>query len=263
MKPKAKTPSRPVWSGTISIGLVNVPVKMYTMIRDESFSFRFVRKGDACPLKYERVCTLDGELVDWAHVARGYEVRDGEFVVFDDEELEALQPTSKGRIAIDKFVPYSSVDTVYLEKSYILTPDRSEDAYSLLLAVFRTMGMAGVGKFTLRTKEYPALVHEYREALLLTTLRYSYEVVDPRDMEALRGLKEPSDNELELATKIVENLSGKFDITEYRDRFRERVEELVEKKRKGETIVVEEPKGEEVKELMAALQETLQQLQRK
>ncbi len=263
MKPKAKTPSRPVWSGTISIGLVNVPVKMYTMIRDESFSFRFVRKGDACPLKYERVCTLDGELVDWAHVARGYEVREGEFVVFDDEELEALQPTLKGRIAIDKFVPYSSVDTVYLEKSYILTPDRSEDAYSLLLAVFRAMGMAGVGKFTLRTKEYPALVHEYREALLLTTLRYSYEVVDPRDMEALRGLKEPSDNELELATKIVENLSGKFDITEYRDRFRERVEELVEKKRKGETIVVEEPKGEEVKELMAALQETLQQLQRK
>lgn len=258
---KSKLPSRPVWSGRISIGLVNVPVKMFTMIRDDSFSFRFVRKTDACPLKYQRVCTLDGEMVDWADVARGYEVRKGEFVVFEREELDALRPPSNTRIRIDKFVPLNSVDQIYFDKSYILTPDESEDSYSLLQAVFRDMGVAGVGSFTMRTKEYPVLIHEYRGGLLLTTLRYAYEVVDPQDIEALKGLEEPNAAELELAAKIIENLSGGFDITEYRDTFRERVEELMEKKMKGETIIVEAPKIEEVKELMAALQQTLQQLQ--
>ncbi|HUS78928.1 MAG TPA: hypothetical protein VM050_09755 [Patescibacteria group bacterium] len=122
---------------------------------------------------------------------------------------------------------------------------------------------AGVGKFTMRTKEYPVMIHEYKNSLLLTTLRYSYEVVDPNDVEALKVVNEPSEEELELATKIIENLSGEFDITEYRDDFRERVEDLVTKKMKGETILVEESKKEEVKELMTALQETLQQLQGK
>ena len=263
MAVKAKPPTRSIWSGRISLGLVNVPVKLYTMIRDESFSFRYVRKDDACPLKYQRVCTLDKEVVDWEDVARGYEVRKGEFVVFSKEELDALRPSSDGRINIDKFVPFASVDRIFFDKSYILAPDKSEDAYGLLLSAFREMGMAGVGKFTMRTKEYPALVHEYRDALVLTTLRYSSEVVDPRDMEELKGVLEPSDEELGLATKIIEGLSGDFDVTEYRDEFRDRVEELVEKKMKGETIVVEEPKTEEVKELMAALQETLKQLQAK
>ncbi len=260
---KAKPPSRPTWSGRISIGLVNVPVKLYTMIRDESFSFRYVRKDDACPLQYQRVCTLDKEVVDWADVTRGYEVRKGEFVVFSKEELDALRPESYGRINVDKFVPLASIDTIYLDKSYIVTPDKSEDAYGLLLAVLKEMGMAGVGKFTMRTKEYPVMIHEYKNSLLLTTLRYSYEVVDPDDLEALKAVEEPSEEELELATKIIENLSGEFDITEYRDDFRERVEDLVNKKMKGETIFVEEPKKEEVKELMTALRETLQQLQGK
>jgi DNA end-binding protein Ku len=258
---KARPPSRAIWSGRISIGLVNVPVKMYTMIRDESFQFRFVRKNDACPLKYERVCTLDGEMVEWADVGRGYEVRKGEFVVFKKEELDALRPTTDQRIRIDKFVPFKSVDGIYLDKSYILAPDKSGDAYSLLRAVLRDMDVAGVGRFTLRTKEYPILIHEYRGSLLLTTLRYVYEVVDPNDVEALQGLEEPDVEEFDLATKIIENLSGDFDIMEYQDTFRERVEKLVEKKMKGETIVVEPSKREEVKELMASLQETLQKLQ--
>jgi len=116
MAVKAKPSTRPIWSGRISIGLVNVPVRLYTMIRDESFSFRYVRKDDACPLKYERVCTLDKEVVNWEDVARGYEVKKGEFIVFSDEELEALRPSSDRRINIDKFVPFASVDRIYFDK---------------------------------------------------------------------------------------------------------------------------------------------------
>ena len=258
---KGKPSNRSIWSGRISMGLVNVPVKLYTMIRDESFSFKYVRKEDACPLKYQRVCTLDDEIVDWEDVAQGYEVRKGEYVVFDREEIKLLRPGSDNRIRIEKFVPMDAVDQIYLDKSYILTPDKSGDAYGLLLSALVEMNMAGVGRFIMRTKEYPALVHVYRDSILVTTLRYSNEVVDPKAMEAMKEIKAPSDKELELAVKIIENLSGEFDITEYRDDYRDRVQTMVDKKMKGETITVEEPKKEEVKELMAALQETLKQLQ--
>jgi len=258
---KGKPSNRPVWSGRISLGLVNVPVKVYTMIRNESFSFKYVRKGDACPLKYQRVCTLDDEVVDWDDVAQGYEVRKGDYVVFDRDEIKALRPGSDNRIKIDKFVPVDSVDRIYLDKSYILAPDKSADAYGLLLSAFNEMNIAGVGTFIMRTKKYPVLVHMYRGSLILTTLRYANEVVDPQAMPLVQETVKPSSDELDLAIKIIENLSGEFDITEYKDDFKERVEALVKKKMKGEVITVEETKKEEVKELMSALQETLKQLQ--
>jgi len=258
----AEPSTRSIWSGRISIGLVNVPVKLYSMIKDQSFSFKFVRKDDACPLKYERVCTLDQEVVPWSDVGRAIEVRKGEFVVFEKEELDALRPESNKKINIDKFIPLDQVDRILFEKSYILAPDKSDDSYSLLLKAFKTKEMAGVGRFTLRTKEYPVLIYPYRDALILTTLLYGNEVVDPRALKDLQKLEEPSKEELELALKIMDNLKGDFDITEYHDTYSEKVEELLAKKMKGETITVEEPKTEEVKDIMTALQQTLAQLQK-
>jgi DNA end-binding protein Ku len=261
-KLSADPSTRSIWSGRISIGLVNVPVKLYTMIKDKSFSFKFVRKDDACPLKYERVCTLDQEVVSWNDVGRAIEVRKGEYVVFDKEELDALRPESNKKINIDKFIPLNQVDRILFDKSYILGPDKSADSYSLLLDAFKTKGMAGVGRFTLRTKEYPVLIYPYRDALILTTLLYGDEVVDPQSLKDLQGLKEPSKAELDLALKIMDNLTGDFDITEYHDAYQEQVEKLLEKKMKGETITVLEPKTEEVKDIMTALQQTLAQLQK-
>ncbi len=258
----AEPSTRSIWSGRISIGLVNVPVRLYTMIKDQSFSFKFVRKEDACPLKYERVCTLDREVVPWSDIGRAIEVRKGEFIVFEKEELDALRPESNKKINIDKFIPMEQVDQILFEKSYILGPDKSEDSYSLMLEAFKRKNMAGVGRFTLRTKEYPVLVYPYRDALIVTTMRYGNEVVDPKNIKDMDSLETPSEDELELAMKIIDNLAGDFDITEYKDTYRDRVEALVQKKMKGETIVVEETQTEEVKELMTALQETLAQLQR-
>jgi DNA end-binding protein Ku len=258
---KAKPSSRSIWSGRISIGLVNVPVKLYTMIKDQSFSFKYVRKDDACPLKYERVCIYDEEVVPWSKVGQGVEVKKGEYVVFTKEELDALRPESNKKISIQKFVKLGEVDRVYFDKSYILAPDKSDDSYSLFLEAIKKKGVAGIGKFTLRTKEYPVLIYPYRDTLILTTLRYADEVVDPKAMEILTQLPEPSKQELDLATKIIDNLIGDFDITEYSDTFREKVEELLKKKMKGETIVVEQPKAEEAHDLMTSLRETLEQLQ--
>jgi len=260
---QAEPSTRSIWSGRISIGLVNVPVKLYTMIKDQSFSFKFVRRGDACPLKYERVCTLDNDVVPWGDVGRAVEVRKGEYVVFSGEELGALRPESNRKIAIDRFVPLGQVDRVFYDTSYILAPDKSEDSYGLMLEAFKEKGMAGVGRFTLRTKEYPVIVYPYRGALIVTTLRYSDEVVDPQNVKEVKDVKEPSKEELNLALKIIENLSGDFDIKDYRDTFRDEVEKLVEKKMRGEAIKVEEPKAEEVRGLMQALQETLAQMQQR
>jgi DNA end-binding protein Ku len=260
---KAEPPTRSIWSGRISIGLVNVPVKLYTMIRDNAISFRYLHKHDGAPLKYQKICTLDNEVVPWEDIVKGYQIDKNEFVVFTKEELEAVKPESDERIRVDKFVNLISIDPLYFDKSYILAPNKSKDAYSLLLSAFQKMGMAGVGKFTMKNKEHPVVIHEYKGALILTIIRYANEIVYPLDLEQLNDLPEPTKEELQLATKIVENLSGEFDIKEYKDGYREIVEKLIEKKMQGETIIPEKPQKEEAKELMVALQETLSKLEQK
>jgi len=257
---RAKPSHRPIWSGSITIGLVNVPVKLFTLVRDQAFSFRLLHNEDGQPLKYERVCIRDNKVIDWKDTVKGYEIRKNEFIVFKKEELDTIRPESDERIRLDKFISLLSIDPVYFEKSYILVPDRSEDAYSLMMTVIQQLGKAGMGKVTLRTKEYPVVVYEYKGALILTTLRYANEVVNPQDMEELTKLKKPSQKEMELAEKIIKELSGEFDITEYRDGYREKMEKLIETKMKGDVIVAEVSKKEEVKELMVALQETIKQL---
>lgn len=258
-----RIPKRPIWTGTITIGLVNVPVKVYTMIFEKSFSFRFLHKQDGQPLRYERICVKEDKVVPWEDTEKGYEISKGQFIVFTKEELKAVRPESNQRIRVDKFVDYLSVDPIYFEKSYILTPDKSDDAYSLLLTGLQTIHKAGVGRITLRTKEYAILLHPYKGALVLTTLRYAYEVADFNSLEELKNLKEPKKEELDLAMKIIADLSGEFDIAEYKDSYMKKIEELIAKKMKGETITVEKPQKEEAKELMVALQETLKQLKKK
>ena len=141
-------------------------------------------------------------------------------------------------------------------------PDKSAEAYSLLLTALERKGKAGAGKITLRTKEYPALLHTYKGALVLTTLRYAYDVVDPQTFEDLQKLKEPDKAELDMAIKIVTDLSGEFDITEFQDSYLKRVEELIAQKIKGEKIHVEKATEVEAKGLMVALRETLKQLEK-
>jgi DNA end-binding protein Ku len=262
-KTSAAAPSRPIWSGSITIGLVNVPVKLYSMVYDKGIAFHFLHKTDGQPLKYVKVCTKDDKIVPWDEVIRGYEVAKNEYITFDKKELDAARPESDKRIRISKFVDYFSVDPVYFDRTYALLPDKSKEAYGLLLNALQKTNKAGAGRITLRTKEYPALLHTYKGALVLTTLRYAYDVVDPRDFEKLQKLEEPKKAELDIAVKIVTDLSGDFDITEFEDTYMKKVQELVEQKLKGEKITVEKPLEIQAKSLMVALRETLKQLEQK
>ncbi len=254
---------RPFWSGSITIGLVNVPVRLHTMVRDLSVSFRLLHKADGQPLRYDRVCTKDDRVIPWAETVKGYEVRKGEYVIFEPEELKAIMPESNRKIRIEKFVFYLSLDPVYFETSYILTPDRSEEAYSLFVTALQDLGRAAIGTITLRTKEYPVVVHAYGGGLILTTLRYADEVTLPQAFITSADLPAPKEAELALAKRIINDLSGDFSMNDYHDRYREAVMNLIEKKLAGEKVVYAEPHPEEAKELMQALKETLSTLSAK
>lgn len=248
---------RPFWSGSISIGLVNVPVRLHTMVRDRSFSFRMLHREDGQPLKYNRVCTRDGQVVAWKDIMKGYEIRKGEFLTFEPEELRAVRPKSDRKIRIDKFVNFLSLDPVYFDSTYILVPDQNEEAYSLLTVAMQELGRAAAGTITLRTKEYPVIVHVYDGSLVLTTLRHADEVTQPHVSSILPQLQVPKETELALAKRIIIDLSGDFSISDYPDHYHEAILALIDKKLAGEKIVYEEPHHEEAKELMQALEETL------
>ncbi|MGA3058980.1 MAG: Ku protein [Candidatus Bathyarchaeia archaeon] len=262
-KVSAQAPRRSIWSGSITIGLVNVPVKLYSMIYDKGINFHFLHKVDGQPLKYVKMCTKDDKIVPWNEVIRGYEVSKNEYVTVDKKELDAAKPESDSRIRISKFVDYFAVDPIYFDKTYALMPQKNNEAYSLLLAALERKNKAGAARITLRTKEYPALLHTYKGALVLTTLRYAYDVVNPQDFEEVQKLKEPDKAELDMALKIVGDLSGDFDMTEFEDNYMKRIEALIAQKLKGEKIQIEKPPEVEVKGLMVALRETLKQLEKK
>jgi DNA end-binding protein Ku len=259
----AQAPRRSIWSGSITIGLVNVPVKLYSMVYDKGIAFHFLHKTDGQPLKYVKMCTKDDKIVPWNEVIRGYEVSKNEFITLEKAELDAAKPESDNRIRISKFVDYFSVDPIYFDKTYALLPNKNKEAYSLLLTALERKNKAGAARITLRTKEYPALLHTYKGALVLTTLRYAYDVVNPQDFEDLGKLKEPEKPELDMAVKIISDLSGDFDITEFEDTYMKRVEELIAQKLKGEKVHIEKPPEVEAKSLMVALRETLKQLEQK
>ena len=262
-KINATAPSRSIWSGSVTIGLVNVPVKLFSMIYDKGITFHFLHKLDGQPLKYIKMCTKDDKIVPWNEVVRGYEVAKDEYITLEKKELDAARPESDKRIRISKFVDYFSVDPVYFDRTYALLPDKSKEAYGLLLKALQKTNKAGAGRITLRTKEYPALLHTYKGALVLTTLRYAYDVVNPQDFEKLNKLEEPEKAELDMAVKIVTDLSGEFDITEFEDTYMKKLEKLIAQKLKGEKITVEKPPEIEAKNLMVALRETLKQLEQK
>jgi DNA end-binding protein Ku len=251
---------RAFWTGAVSIGLVNIPVRLAVMVKEHTIQFRLLHRKDGQPVRYERVCTRDNEVVPWEEIVRGFEVREGEYIVIEKGEIEAIRPESDRRIRIDRFINVLSVDPVYFDRTYLLLPDGPADAYALLRETFRAMGKAGIGRITLRTKEYPVLVREYSDALIITTLHYPDEVTDPDTVAELSGIPVPGKKELSLAQKIVTDLSGEFEIDEYHDTYRERIEALISSKMAGTTYHVEKPKAAEVRELMSALEETLARL---
>ena len=254
--------ARAIWSGTISFGLVSVPVKMFTATESKELKFHFLHKDDLTPIGYDKVRKDTGEHVDADEIVRGFEIDKGRYVPLEDEDLDRLDIELTHSIDICDFVDLEEIDPIYFRKAYYLVPqDGAEKPYRLLVRALDETGKVGVAKVVIRNKQHLAVVRPYERALLLETMYYADEVRAPEQVD---GKGDLSKTEVEMAKSLVENLSEPFDPEKYDDRYRKELLQLIRKKAKGQKLPEPEAEeGGEVVDLMAALRESVQQTQRK
>jgi DNA end-binding protein Ku len=254
---------RAIWSGNISFGLLNVPVKLYSAVSRKQVSFRELRESDASRIRHKRVAEADGEEVPYEEIVKGYELAPEQYVVLTREELEELDPKRTRAIEIEDFVDLDQIDPIYFDHPYYLGPDKgAEKAYALLVKAMVDARKVAVARFVLRNREHLAAMRPMDGVLTLTTMRFADEVVSPRELDGIvpEDGEKPRKQELEMAKQLVASLSANFDPSKYTDEYRDELLSLIERKAKGEKIVEsvsEAPKATKAPDLMAALEESL------
>lgn len=256
--------ARSIWSGSISFGLVNIPVKLFTAQASKDVHFHQLHDEDGVRIRQKRVCPADGQEVPYDHIVKGYEISKDRYVIINPEELEGLDPKKSKTIDIDAFVELAQIDPLYFERTYYLVPDRgAAKAYSLLLRALADSNKVAIARVVLRTKEYLVAVRPHGNALTLSTLLFHDEVIAPSSLDALPEKIEVNPKELKVARQLIDSLSTDFNPEAYEDEYRKRVLELIEAKAEGEEIAVQ-PAAEEpakVVNLMAALEKSLKAAQ--
>ncbi len=252
---------RAIWSGSISFGLVNVPVKLVTATSPKDVRFHQLHKKDGGRINQRRVCSIDDEEVDYSEIVKGYELHRGQYVIVGPEELEALAPEGSRSIDIEEFVELAEIDPLFFEHSYYLVPDEvAARPYALLVEAMTGTGKVGIGRFVLRTKQYLAALRPRDGALVLSTMLFADEVVGTSDLDVKTTSEtKPSDREVTMARQLVESLSAEWEPEKYKDDYRDKVLALVEAKAEGNEIAApEEPeRPAPVVDLMAALEASL------
>ena len=255
---------RPLWSGSLSFGLVNVPVQLVTAARDLDYHFHQLHEKDKVPIEQRRFCSKEDEEVIWEEVAHAY-VLDGQQVVISDEELASVQPRKTRTIDIEAFVELTEVDPIYFDHPYFLIPAGDSEgtlrAYRLLVEVMEAEERVALGRFVMRTKEYLVVVRSRDGALALTTMLFADEVRPTKGIAA-GGTKKPAKKQLDNAVTIIEELSCDWDPERYTDCYRERLRRVIEAKRRRRTIHAPKPEREPdpAPDLMAALEATLERI---
>ena len=252
---------RAIWKGAVSFGLVSVPVKLYSATENHDISFRQVHAKDGGRIKYQRVCSLDGEEVPYADIAKGYETDDGQMVVLDDEDLAELPANSSREISVEKFVPREQIDPMLLERSYYLEPDKAAaKPYALLRQALDETDRVAVVTVSLRTRMTTAILRVRGDVIVMQTMMWPDEIRSP-DFAGLDAAEQAaSDQELKMARLLVDALAGDFDPEDYEDDYRNAVEALVRAKLEGGEVRTQpEPEREtgEVVDLLAALQRSV------
>jgi DNA end-binding protein Ku len=248
-----------IWTGSISFGLVTVPVRLVSATKSQDVRFNQLEAATGSRIRYRRVSEQTGEEVPNDQIVKGYELENGNYVLLDNDELAALKPTANRMIEIEDFVDLSEIDPVYFEQPYYLVPDKdAAKAYRLLSRVMEDENKVAVGRFVLRSKEALVAIRPIDGMLCLETMRYADEVLAV-DRELVDSQPEPTERELDMARQLVDTLSGTFDPEKYHDEYREEVLALIDRKAAGEDIVApaapEEPA--KVLDLMAALEASL------
>ncbi|GMU20873.1 MAG: non-homologous end joining protein Ku [Phycisphaerae bacterium] len=253
--------ARAIWSGSISFGLVNIPVRLFSAVRDHTIHFHMLSKDGTCRLRRKLVCPDTGEEYDFKDTARGFEIAPDQYVIVNDEELESLKPEAGRTIEIQDFVELSEIDPVYYERPYYLLPDEGgEHAYQLLLEALNRSQKVGIAKFVMRSKEYLAALRPTKDVICLETMRFADEVVPAEELAEDLDRGKIKDREVSAAEELVEALVAHFEPDKYRDEYRERVQELIDRKSEGQEIEIPAVQPEEparLVNLMDALQRSL------
>jgi DNA end-binding protein Ku len=250
---------RSIWNGTITFGLVVVPIKVYTATESHTVHFREVHAKDGSKIEHRRICSKDGKEVDYKDIVKGYEVAKGKFVELTDDEIAAAAGSQSKRLEVDHFVPAEDIDPDFYERTYYLgAGDKGKDAYALLQAALERAGRAGVGHWVFHNRERTVVVRPHGDVLALHTMRFADDLVSPKDLELGRVRRKPSAKEIKMASSLVEGLHTKFDPSEYEDTYRKDVLKLIKRKAEGKNIEApEDVEPEPADDLLAALEASL------
>ena len=254
--------ARTIWTGSLSFGLVNVPVGLYTATRDRSIHFNQFEEGTSDRIRYKKINERTGEEVDNARIVKGVDIGGGDYVILSDDELEAAAPERSRAIEITDFVDLDAIDPIYYRTTYYLAPqgDGAGKAYALLRKAMRASNKVGIATIVMRGKEYLVAVRPEDDVLALETMYFADEVRSPTDELPVAGSEAGdaglSDRELTTAQLLIDSMASEWEPDQYHDTYRQRVEELIDQKRRGEEIVTEAepPRQSNVVDLMEALQ---------
>jgi DNA end-binding protein Ku len=249
---------RSIWNGTITFGLVNVPIKLYSATESKTVHFNEVHAKDGARIQHRRICSKEGEAIPYKEVVKGYEVSDDKYVVLDKDEIKAAAGDRGKVIHLTEFVDAGEIDPVFYEKTYFVGSRDHEDVYRLVHEALKRTGQAGIGRFTFHDREYLVAVRALDDVIALHTLRFHDEVVSGQDLEIDGGGRKPSTREIEMAGRLIETLAEDFAPETYEDTYREAVLDLIKRKAKGEEIdLSEQEEPEQGDDLAAALQASL------
>ena len=255
--------ARAIWSGTISFGLLNVPVRMYSAVARRNIALREIRESDSARIKHRRVAEGTDEEVPYENIVKAYELSPGQYVPLSKDEMAALAPEKTRAIDVQDFVDIEEIDPMYFDSPYYLGPaDGAEKAYSLLASAMESSGKAAIARFVFRNKEHLSAIRASSGVLTLTTMRFHDEVVPPSELDdAFPDKKQKvAKKEQQMAEQLIDSLSTEFEPNQYRDEYREQLLALIEQKAEGKEIVAPEaeaPKETKAPDLMAALEESI------
>jgi DNA end-binding protein Ku len=256
--------ARPIWTGTITFGLVNVPVKAFTAVRDHDIHFHQLDKKSGARIRYEKVSEKTGREVDADDIEMGFEISEGRHVTFDKKELEELRPKSTKAIEVTDFVALDEVDPIYYERTYWLAPDgdAAGRAYQLLRAAMEAKGRVAIGTVAMRNKQYLTAIRPLDGVLAMSTMRFADEVVPRQDIDELPARKsKPGPKELRMAEQLIDSLASDWDPKQYQDTYVDELKARIKAKDKGKDVVEAEPEEEktaDIVDLTEALQRSLE-----
>lgn len=239
---------RAIWTGSITIGMLTIPVKLVSAVKRKGIAFNQVDDRDGSRIRYQKVAEATGDVVDNEHIVKGYDLGGENYVIVSDDDLRPLAPAKTKEIGIDTFVPANQIPAVLYESGYLLVPNKSAKPYALLARTLAGSDTVGIGKFVMRQKEYLAAVRSDGEHLTLNTLAFPDEIVDPATVEELETVAEVklSDRELAMAGTLVDAMSDPFEPDQYRDEYRAAVMALIEARAEGRTLETEAPPEQRV-----------------